>query len=80
MALMGSSLSIAQESALAQALSPKSQVVLIFDEDEAGREGRAAVLQRLSLYSYVRVVAFATEGFQAKHLSAEEARFLGVLP
>ncbi len=79
-ALMGSSLSIAQEQMFAEALSPASQVILIFDEDDAGREGRAGVLQRLSLHSYVRVVAFAEEGFQAKDLTAEEAILVGVLP
>jgi DNA primase len=79
-ALMGSSLSIAQEQMLAEALSPASQVILIFDEDDAGREGRSGVLQRLSLRCYTRVVAFVEEGFQAKNLTAEEAILVGVLP
>lgn len=79
-ALMGSSLSIAQEQMLAEALSPGSQVILIFDEDDAGREGRTGVLQRLSQRCYVRVVSFVEEGFQAKDLTAEEATLVGVLP
>ncbi|MBI5769789.1 MAG: toprim domain-containing protein [Verrucomicrobia bacterium] len=79
-ALMGSSLSTAQEVLLAQHLTPASHVIVMFDEDDAGREGREDVLHRLALRAFVRVIAFADEGFQPEDLKAEEAKLLGVRP
>lgn len=77
-ALMGSSLSVAQATLLAEHIKPSSHVLVMFDEDNAGREGRDDVVRRLALKSYVRVVAFAEEGFQPERLTAEEARLLGL--
>jgi DNA primase len=78
-ALMGSSLSEAQEALLVSALKPSSTALVMFDEDDAGREGRADVLHRLAPRAYVRVAQFAKEGFAAKDLTAEEAQLMGVL-
>lgn len=75
-ALMGSSLSMAQEALLAEHLSPKSQVIVMLVQDDAGCLGRDWVLQRLSLRSYVRVVTFAEHGFRPEKLSAEDAQRL----
>ena len=76
---MGSSLSLAQEALLVQHLSPRSQVVVMFDQDDAGFQGREWVLQRLSLRAFVRVVSFAQQGFQPKNLTAEEVQLLQLL-
>lgn len=75
-ALMGSSMSAAQESLLIEHLSPQSRVVVMFDQDEAGIRGREDVLQRLSLRTYIRTVTFAQSGYQPENLTAEEAQLL----
>lgn len=79
-ALMGSSLSATQEAVLVRHLSPNARVVVVFDEDEAGREGREDIVRRLAAHAFVRFVAFDSEGFKAEHLSAEAASSLGILP
>jgi DNA primase len=81
-ALMGCSMSAAQAALLTAHLTPGSHVIVMFDEDDAGRAGREDVLRRLALRAYVRVVTFAEEDQQPEHLSADEARLLqlGVTP
>jgi len=78
-ALMGSSMSDAQEAMLIQYLAPGSRVIVMFDEDEAGISGRESVLQRLALKAYVRVVSFARSGSQPENLTAEEAQLLNLV-
>jgi DNA primase len=75
-ALMGSSLSTAQAGLLTARLTPGSHVIVMFDEDDAGREGREDVLRRLALRAFVRVVAFAKEDCQPEHLTADEVKLL----
>jgi DNA primase len=75
-ALMGSSMSATQEELIARTIRPGSQVIVMLDEDEAGRAGRAEIVQRLALRTFVRVVAFAQEGFQPEDLTAEELALL----
>ncbi len=72
-ALMGSTLSAAQEELLKKHLRPSSQVIVMLDEDEAGRAGREDIAVRLCRFAFVRVHAFEKEGMQPEHLSAEEA-------
>jgi DNA primase len=71
-ALMGSSLSSAQEQLIVQSTNVASQIIVMFDEDDAGRAGRADVLCSLATKVFVLVVPFATEGQQPEHLTAEE--------
>lgn len=78
-ALMGSSMSEAQEALLLQHLAPQSRVVVMFDQDDAGIAGRESVRQRLSLKAYVRVVSFAKQGDQPENLTAEEAQLLNLV-
>ncbi|MBI5767647.1 MAG: toprim domain-containing protein [Verrucomicrobia bacterium] len=78
-ALMGSSLSGAQEALLAQHLRPASQVIVMFDEDHAGREGREDVLRRLAFKAFVRVVASTEEGFQPEQLTPTVAQSLHLI-
>ena len=78
-ALMGSSLSGAQEALLTRHLTPTSQVVVVFDEDDSGRQGRQDIVRRLASRAFVRFVVFPSEGYKAEHLSIEEAATLGLL-
>jgi DNA primase len=74
--LMGCSLSAMQEEALRKATKSSSCVIILFDEDEAGRIGRDKALLRLARQSFVRVVVFPEEGQQPDHLSVSELETL----
>lgn len=71
-ALMGCSLSAAQESLFKAHLPAGSRLVLLLDEDDAGRAARQECLLRLAGSFYVRAVALGQEGRQPEHLTAEE--------
>lgn len=73
-ALMGSSLSQAQEELLVRHTDSYSQVMVMLDEDPAGRAGRENIAQRLSLKLFVRVFSFLGkgEGAQPESLSDED--------
>lgn len=75
-ALMGSSLSAAQEELIKQYVRPNSQIIVMLDEDEAGRAGREDIAVRLCRFAYVRIHAFEKEGMQPENLSAEEVSAL----
>jgi len=70
--LMGCSLSAKQEAILVEASSSRSGIVLMFDEDDAGRAGREKALLRLANQIFVRVVPLPEAGSQPEHLSADE--------
>jgi DNA primase len=74
--LMGSSLSAVQEQLIAEAESKSSGIILMFDEDAAGRTGRDKALCRLAKSAFVRVAVLPREGAQPDHLTAEELRNL----
>jgi len=71
-ALMGSTMSLTQE----EFIRRYSHVILILDEDEAGRTARAEIAVRLAKFTYVKIHVFAEEGQQPDKLSAEEMRQL----
>lgn len=75
-ALMGSQLSQPQEELLTKHLQPDDRIIVMLDEDEAGRGGREQVLQRLATRAFVKVFRFAKEGQQPTDLSAEDLQFL----
>ena len=76
-ALMGSSLSDAQAALVQKGVRPDGRVVLMLDEDEAGRAGREKAAARLSLHCYVRTIEFAYAAQQPDALTAEQlAQFL----
>ncbi len=75
-ALMGCSLSTVQEELLKRGMRTGIRIGLMFDEDDAGRQGREAALARLARFAYVRVIVFPREGMQPEHLNAEEAASL----
>lgn len=75
-ALMGSTLSPIQAAHIQKIVTPDSRIVVMFDEDEAGRAGREKVASRLSLHCFVRTIQFAHEDQQPDSLTAEEATAL----
>lgn len=79
--LMGSIMSPAQEELIIQHTTPESMVLLMFDEDDAGRFGREQAMLRLCERRYVRVFKFAEEGQQPENLTPEQVQELagGVL-
>lgn len=79
--LMGSTMSAAQEELIRKHITPRSQVILALDEDEAGQAGREEIANRLVRYCFVKVQMFEKPGTQPEDLSAEEVQKLigGVL-
>ena len=75
-ALMGCQLSHAQEELLAPHLQPGDHIILMLDEDDAGRAGREYALQRLATRAFVKVFGYGREGQQPTDLSAEELQSL----
>ena len=74
---MGSSLSPRQEELIVQIAGKNGRVLLMFDEDTAGRKGRLDACQRLSKHVPTRVVRFDTEGTQPDNLPP--AKLLAVI-
>lgn len=74
--IMGSSLSARQEELLVEASAERSGIVLMFDEDNAGRAGREKALVRLAQRMFVRVVPLPQEGAQPDHLTDNELHAL----
>jgi DNA primase len=75
-AVMGSILSPAQEQFIIQHTNTRSTVLLMFDEDDAGRFGREQTMLKLCEQRYVRVFKFAEEGQQPEHLTPEQMQQL----
>jgi DNA primase len=71
-ALMGSTMSATQEELIRQHTDCQSQVIVMLDEDEAGRAGREDIASRLSKFCFVKVHAFEQEGQQPEDLSKED--------
>ncbi len=71
-ALMGSMLSRRQEELIVETEGGDGRVILMFDEDVAGRKGRAEAEDRLSRHVKVDVIRFDAEGTQPDRLSPEE--------
>ncbi len=71
-ALMGSTMSTAQEELIRKHTNGQSQVIVMLDEDDAGRAGREDIAVRLARLLFVKVHTFEQEGHQPEKLSAEE--------
>jgi DNA primase len=71
-ALMGSTMSGEQEEIIRRCTDRESRVILMLDEDEAGRAGREDIAVRLSRFVWVKVHTFAKEDDQPENLSTEE--------
>jgi DNA primase len=68
-ALMGSTMSAAQEELIKQHTGSNSQITVILDEDEAGKAGREDIACRLAKHCFVRIYAFDQEDMEPEHLS-----------
>jgi DNA primase len=71
-ALMGSSLSTAQEELIRQHIARHDHIVVMLDEDEAGRTARPEIAARLARWAFVRIHVFDKDGMQPENLTAEE--------
>lgn len=69
--IMGSILSPAQEELIIRHTTTRSNVLVMLDENDAGRFGREQMTMRLCEQRFVRVFKFETEGFQPDDLSPE---------
>ncbi len=75
-ALMGSSMSVPQEELIRRQTDRHSQVIVLLDEDEAGRAGREEIAVRLAKFVFVTVHVFAQDDQQPEHMSAEDVASL----
>jgi len=71
-ALMGSTLSPVQEQVLRQHTTPHDPIILMLDEDEAGRAARAEIVQRLAVDRFVKIVRLPEDASQPEDLSRDE--------
>jgi len=71
-ALMGSTMSEQQEELLRRHTDRDSRIIVLMDEDDAGREGRENIVVRLARFAFVKAPVFEQEDTQPDHLSAEE--------
>ena len=71
-ALMGSSMSTAQEELIRQYTNCQSQVIVMLDENEAGIAGRDDIAVRLAHCCFVRVARFDRPDMEPEHLSDDE--------
>ena len=75
-ALMGSTLSAAQEELIRQHTSSQSHVIVMLDENEAGQAGREDIACRLSKFCFIRVHQFSQPDMEPEHLTADEVQQL----
>lgn len=75
-ALMGSTLSSAQEALIRRHTNSHSHVIVALDENDAGRTGRDDIACRLSKFCFVRVQEFTEPDMEPEHLSPEDVRSL----
>ena len=73
-ALMGSTMSSAQEELIRQHTGSQSHVIVMLDENEAGKAGREDIACRLSKFCFVRVHQFDKPDMEPEHLTAEEVQ------
>jgi DNA primase len=75
-ALMGSTMSAAQEGLIKKHTDSKSQVIVMLDEDEAGQAGREDIAVCLAKFAFVKIHAFEKPDTQPDNLTAEEVQQL----
>lgn len=75
-ALMGSTMTATQEDLIRRNTNANSHIVVMFDEDEAGKAGREDIAARLSRFCFVKIHTFDQLGMQPEHLTAEEVQQL----
>jgi DNA primase len=75
-ALMGSSMSATQEELIRTCTTSESRVIVMLDEDEAGRRARDDVTVRLAKFAFVNIHVFEPPATQPDHLTAEQIQQL----
>jgi DNA primase len=70
-ALMGSTMSAGQEELVRRHTNAGSHVIVMLDEDEAGKAGREDIAVRLAKFCFVKTHVFDQPGAQPDQLSAE---------
>lgn len=70
-ALMGSTMSAAQEELIRQHTNGQSHIIIMLDENEAGKAGREDIACRLSKFCFVKVHTFDTPNDEPEHLFPE---------
>jgi DNA primase len=70
-ALMGSTMSAMQEKLIRLHTNGQSRVIVMLDEDEAGKAGREDIAVRLAKFCFVKTHVFDQPGAQPDQLSAE---------
>ena len=70
--IMGATLSSAQEELIRQHTTSDSHVIVMLDENEAGKAGREDIACRLSKFCFVRVHQFPRPDMEPEHLTDEE--------
>jgi len=73
-ALMGTSMSEEQEKLIVEILGENGKIALMFDEDEAGRDGSQDALMRLVSQVYVKQIRLDKEGLQPDKLTGKEIK------
>jgi DNA primase len=71
-ALMGSTMSSAQEALIREHTRPDSHIVVMLDEDESGRAGREDIACRLSKVCFVKVHEFQEPNTQPEQLTTKD--------
>jgi DNA primase len=71
-ALMGSTMSAAQEELVRKHTDRNSQVIVMLDEDEAGKAGREDIAVRLAKFCFVKTHVFDQPDAQPDQMSAED--------
>jgi DNA primase len=71
-AIMGATLSSAQEELIRQHTTSDSHVIVMLDENEAGKAGREDIACRLSKFCFVRVHQFPRPDMEPEHLTDVE--------
>jgi DNA primase len=80
-ALMGSTMSHTQEKLIRQHTKGDSHVIVMLDENEAGKFGRQDIAVHLSTHCFVKVYEFGKADMEPEHLTAEEVQqLLGGVP
>jgi len=74
LALMGSSLSEAQEKMINQRLTPEGKVIMLFDDDEAGRACARDSLKRLGSKLFVKIPDISHYGKKPHHLNSDQIK------
>lgn len=71
-ALMGTTLSTEQEDLILKHTTEATPIIVMLDEDDAGRATRTEIAGRLALHRFVRIKVFPKEGEQPRDLTAKE--------